>query len=85
MTARGTPSRMMNGQHPALVLRGQHQVHEDQAQREDVDRPASPPCTSSSDCPAQAKSNPGGRASREICSMACEGLARAHARARPRR
>ena len=25
-------------QHPALVLRGQHQVHEDQAEREDVDR-----------------------------------------------
>ena len=38
MTARGTPSRMMNGQHPALVLRGQDQVHEDQAEREDVDR-----------------------------------------------
>ena len=51
-------------QHPALVLRRQHQIHEQDAQARTDDAACDPALISSSDSPAQAKSKPGGSVSR---------------------
>ena len=58
------------GQDPALVLRGEHQIDEHQARARRCSIAWVPAFTSSSDCADQAKSNPGGR-SRETSSIAC--------------
>ena len=67
-------------QHPALVLRGEHQVHEQDAQREEVASPSIRPGSPRATGPPRRSRSPGGSVSARHLLHGLDRLARAHAR-----